>query len=64
MIAALRGTVATHRSDHHGLCLGCPPTWTDGRLTREPWPCPTIDQAQGFLKDPDRIYEALPGERV
>ncbi len=63
LIAALRGTVATHKSDHHGLCLGCPPTWVDNHLGREPWPCPTIERTQTFLKNPERIYDALPYER-
>ncbi|MEU4803310.1 hypothetical protein [Actinosynnema sp. NPDC023587] len=63
LIAALRGTVAAHRADHHGLCLGCPTTWIEGRLGREPWPCPTIERAQKFLKNPDSIYDAVPHER-
>ncbi|GAA1335826.1 hypothetical protein [Saccharothrix algeriensis] len=63
LIAALRATVCDHRADHHGLCLGCPPTWVDGRLGRETWPCPVVDRAQGFLNDPDSIYDTVPYER-
>ncbi|MEV0681337.1 hypothetical protein AB0I60_32940 [Actinosynnema sp. NPDC050436] len=64
LVAALRGTVTAHRADHHGLCLGCPATWIDGRLGREAWPCPTIERAQRFLKDPDSIYSATPYARL
>ncbi|WP_433263736.1 hypothetical protein ACQPZF_33065 [Actinosynnema sp. CS-041913] len=63
LIAALRGTVTGHKPDLHGLCLGCPPTWVDGRLGREAWPCPTISRAQEFLKNPDSIYDSVPHER-
>ncbi|KOX33272.1 hypothetical protein ADK67_06990 [Saccharothrix sp. NRRL B-16348] len=56
LIAALRGTLTNHQADAFGLCLGCAPTWLDGRFTRTPWPCPVVDAAHAFLKDPDSIY--------
>ncbi|WP_033437754.1 hypothetical protein [Saccharothrix sp. NRRL B-16314] len=62
LIAALRGTLGNHQADILGLCLGCAPTWTDGRFTRTPWPCPVIDAAHTYLKDPTSIYPDL-GQR-
>jgi hypothetical protein len=56
LIAALRGTLGNHQADDLGLCLGCAPTWLDGRFTRTPWPCPVVDAAHTYLKDPDSIY--------
>jgi hypothetical protein len=62
LIAALRGTLGNHQADILGLCLGCAPTWIDGRFTRTPWPCPVVDAAHTYLKDPDSIYPDL-GQR-
>jgi hypothetical protein len=56
LIAALRGTLGDHRPDASGLCLGCAPTWIGGHYTRTPWPCPVVDAAHSYLKDPDLIY--------
>src|SRR5688500_13541794 len=56
LVAALRGTLGNHQADAFGLCLGCAPTWLDGRFTRTPWPCPVVDAAHTYLKDPDSIY--------
>ncbi|RKT56888.1 hypothetical protein [Saccharothrix australiensis] len=63
LIAVLRATVADHRADRDGRCLGCPPTPVDGRMVRRGWPCPVLDRAQGFLNDPDSVYDAVPYER-
>jgi hypothetical protein len=57
LIAALRGTLGNHKADAFGLCLGCAPTWTDGRFSRTSWPCPAINGVHDYLKNPDRIYE-------
>ncbi|MFI9009696.1 hypothetical protein ACIGNX_20940 [Actinosynnema sp. NPDC053489] len=48
LIAALRGTISTHRADTSGLCPAC----------RTTWPCAVVDSAHTYLKDPDRIFEA------
>lgn len=56
LIAALRGTLGNHMADVFGLCLGCAPTWADGRFTRTPWPCAVVDSAHTYLKDPDRVF--------
>ncbi|PSL58028.1 hypothetical protein B0I31_101243 [Saccharothrix carnea] len=47
LIAALRGTLSAHKVDGSGLCLSC----------RSTWPCPVIDRAHTYLKDPDRILD-------
>lgn len=47
LIAALRGTLGDHQPGPDGRCRGCAPT---------PWPCPVIDAAHTYLKDPNSIY--------
>ena len=47
LIAALRGTLSNHKADGSGQCLDCHDTW----------PCPVIDSAHTFLKDPDRVLD-------
>jgi hypothetical protein len=51
LITALRNTVRSHRADATGQCLGCTTT------ARTSWPCPVIDAAHTYLKDPDRVFE-------
>ncbi|WP_461121934.1 hypothetical protein [Saccharothrix stipae] len=47
LIAALRGTLTTHKADAAGRCPGCHTTW----------PCAVIESAHTYLKDPDRVLE-------
>lgn len=63
MAAAMRGVLGHHQRDHFGLCLGCAPTWDQGRWVRESWPCPVVNEMQRYLRNPDAIYERAPHAR-
>ncbi|MCP2169547.1 hypothetical protein [Goodfellowiella coeruleoviolacea] len=63
LVAAIRGAIINHKRDLYGMCLGCAPTWEQGRWVREPWPCPVVNELQQYVRDPDSIYDRAPHAR-